>query len=51
MQVFVNNVTQESQDAADIVLIVDESGSMINEQKWLLLMVPFLESILTSAGT
>ena len=45
-----NNVTQESEDAADIVLIVDESGSMINEQRWLLIMVPFLESILTNAG-
>ena len=45
-----NNVTQESQDAADIVLIVDESGSMTNEQQWLLIMVPFLESILTNAG-
>ena len=49
-QVFVRNVTQDTQDAADIVLVVDESGSMINEQRWLLVMVPFLENILTSAG-
>lgn len=49
-QVFVRNVTQETQDAADIVLLVDESGSMINEQQWLLVMVPFLERVLTSAG-
>ena len=47
---FVRNVTQDTQDAADIVL-VDESGSMINEQTWLLVMVPFLEDVLTSAGT
>lgn len=50
VQVFVRNVTQDTQDAADIVLVVDESGSMINEQLWLLVMVPFLESVLTSAG-
>lgn len=50
VQVFVRNVTQDTQDAADIVLVVDESGSMINEQRWLLVMVPFLESVLTSAG-
>lgn len=50
MQVFVSNVTQDTEDAADIVLVVDESGSMINEQTWLLVMVPFLESVLTSAG-
>ena len=49
-QVFVRNVTQDTQDAADIVLVVDESGSMINEQRWLLVLVPFLENILTSAG-
>lgn len=45
-----NNVTQDTQDAADIVLIVDESGSMITEQMWLLVMVPMLESMLISAG-
>lgn len=50
VQVFVTNVTQDTQDAADIVLVVDESGSMINEQTWLLVMVPFLERILTNAG-
>ena len=44
-------MTQDTQDAADIVLVVDESGSMINEQTWLLVMVPFLEEVLTSAGT
>ena len=44
------NVTQDTQDAADIVLIVDESGSMITEQTWLLVMVPLLESMLTKAG-
>ncbi len=47
---FVTNVTRETQDAADIVLVVDESGSMINEQRWLLVMVPFLETVLTNAG-
>ena len=45
-----SNVTQGTQDAADVVLLVDESGSMINEQMWLLVMVPFLERVLTSAG-
>lgn len=50
LQIFVSNVTHATQDAADIVLVVDESGSMINEQRWLLLMVPFLENILTNAG-
>lgn len=50
LQVFVTNVTQDTQDAADIVLIVDESGSMITEQTWLLVMVPLLESMLTKAG-
>lgn len=49
-QIFVTNVTQDTQDAADIVLVVDESGSMINEQTWLLVMIPFLENVLTSAG-
>lgn len=44
------NVTQDTQDAVDIVLVVDESGSMINEQQWLLIMVPLLEQVLTSAG-
>lgn len=50
VQIFVRNVSQDTQDAADIVLVVDESGSMINEQTWLLVMVPFLEGVLTSAG-
>ncbi len=50
MQVFVSNVSGSSQDAADIVLVVDESGSMIEEQEWLLVMVPFLEEVLTAAG-
>lgn len=49
-QVFVENVTQATQDAADIVLVIDESGSMITEQEWLLVMVPFLESTLVANG-
>lgn len=47
VQVFATNIAQ---DAADIVLIVDESGSMVNEQNWLLIMVPFLETVLINAG-
>ena len=50
MQVFVNNVTQGTQDAADIVLVVDESGSMRTEHEWLLAMIPLLEEMLVSAG-
>ena len=49
-QVFVNNVTQGTQDAADIVLVVDDSGSMRTEHEWLLFMVPLLEDLLVSAG-
>ena len=44
------NVTQATQDAADIVLVVDESGSMTREQNWLLVMVPFLERTLVENG-
>ena len=49
-QVFVSNVTQGTQDAADIVLVVDESGSMRTEHEWLLVMIPSLEEMLVSAG-
>ena len=49
-QVFVSNVTQGTQDAADIVLIVDESGSMRTEHEWLLVMIPLLEEMLVSEG-
>ena len=51
LQVFVNNVTQGAQDAADIVLVVDESGSMKTEHEWLLVMIPLLEEMLVSEGT
>ena len=50
MQVFVSNVTLGTQDAADIVLVVDESGSMRTEHEWLLAMIPLLEERLVSAG-
>ena len=40
----------ENQDAADIVLVIDDSGSMNREHEWLLIMVPLLEQILISAG-
>lgn len=50
LQVFVSNVTQGTQDAADIVLVVDESGSMRTEHEWLLVMIPLLEERLVSAG-
>ena len=50
VQVFVTNVTQGTQDAADIVLVVDESGSMRTEHEWLLVMIPLLEERLVSAG-
>lgn len=49
-KVFTSNVTQETQDAADIVLVIDDSGSMNREHEWLLIMVPLLEQILISAG-
>ena len=51
VQVFVTNVTQGTQDAADIVLVVDESGSMRTEHEWLLVMIPLLEERLVSAGS
>lgn len=51
VQVFVRNVTQDTQDAADIVFVVDESGSMTAEHEWLLVMVPLLESLLIENGT
>ena len=44
------NVTQATQDAADIVLVVDESSSMSREQEWLLVMIPFLEKTLVENG-
>ena len=50
MQVFVRNVTQDTQDAADIVFVVDESGSMTAEHEWLLVMVPLLENLLLESG-
>ena len=43
-------MTQGTQDAADIVLVVDESGSMRTEHEWLLVMIPLLEERLVSAG-
>lgn len=43
-------MTQGTQDAADIVLVVDESGSMRTEHEWLLVMIPLLEEMLVSAG-
>ena len=39
-----------SQDAADIVLVVDESGSMNREHEWLLIMITLLEQELLLAG-
>lgn len=44
-------MTQETQDAADIVLVIDDSGSMNREHAWLLIMVPKLEQALIEAGT
>ncbi len=49
-QVFADNVTLETQDAADIVLLIDDSGSMNREHEWLVIMIPLLEQILISAG-
>ena len=49
-QVFTSNVTQETQDAADVVLIIDDSGSMNREHAWLLIMIPKLEQALIEAG-
>ena len=47
---FTDNVTRSTQDAADIVLVIDDSGSMNREHEWLLVMVPSLEQILIDAG-
>lgn len=49
-QIFTSNVTLETQDAADIVLLIDDSGSMNREHEWLLIMIPLLEQILIDAG-
>lgn len=49
-QVFTDNITAETQDAADIVLLIDDSGSMEHEHEWLLAMVPYLEASLINAG-
>ncbi|KAL5475415.1 hypothetical protein EMCRGX_G025228 [Ephydatia muelleri] len=49
-QVFTENITTETQDAADIVLLIDDSGSMQLEHEWLLAMVPYLEAALIKAG-
>lgn len=49
-QVFTDNVTQSTQDAADIVLVIDDSGSMNREHEWLLIMIPLLEQVLIEAG-
>ena len=49
-QVFTDNVTQSTQDAADIVLVIDDSGSMNREHEWLLIMIPLLEQVLIDAG-
>lgn len=49
-QIFVRNVTLESQDAADVVLLIDDSGSMNLEHEWLLVMIPLLEEMLVDAG-
>ena len=43
-------MTLPLQDAADIVLVVDESGSMNREHEWLLIMIPKLEQALVEAG-
>ena len=43
-------MTSETQDAADIVLLIDDSGSMQLEHEWLLAMVPYLEAALIKAG-
>ena len=45
-----SNVTQTQQDAADIVLVIDDSGSMDREHEWLVIMVPLLERVLIEAG-
>ncbi len=50
LQVFVSNITQATQDAADIVLVIDESGTMSMEHEWLLVMIPLLESALIENG-
>ena len=50
-KIFVRNVTLESQDAADIVLLIDDSGSLNLEHEWLLVMVPLLEQMLVDAGS
>ena len=47
---FTENITTETQDAADIVLLIDDSGSMQLEHEWLLAMVPYLEAALIKAG-
>ncbi len=47
---FVGNITQATQDAADIVLVIDESGTMSMEHEWLLVMIPLLESTLIENG-
>ena len=41
---------KETKDAADIVLLIDDSGSMNLEHEWLLGMVPFMEAALIRAG-
>ena len=51
LQIFVRNVTLESQDAADVVLLIDDSGSMNLEHEWLLVMIPLLEEMLVDAGS
>ena len=47
---FTDNITAQTQDAADIVLLIDDSGSMNLEHEWLLGMVPFMEAALIRAG-
>ncbi len=46
-----SNITQATQDAADIVLVIDESGTMSMEHAWLLVMIPLLETRLIKNGT
>ena len=43
-------MTTETRDAADIVLLIDDSGSMQLKHEWLLAMVPYLEAALVKAG-
>ena len=49
-QVFTESVIAETRDAVDLVLLIDDSGSMHLEHEWLLAMVPQLEAALIKAG-